>query len=78
MPGHATRATVELTDEMIEAGKSDAGGWNREQLALIGVAWPPPKGWKRSVLGKHVERETLERFLALTGGGDAVDQLSLF
>ena len=30
----------------IEAARTPAGGWKRDQLAAWGVAWPPPKGWK--------------------------------
>jgi hypothetical protein len=30
----------------IEAARTPAGGWKRDQLAAWGVPWPPPKGWK--------------------------------
>ncbi|MFF8177710.1 hypothetical protein [Streptomyces chartreusis] len=32
--------------EEIEAARTPAGGWKRDQLAAWGVSWPPPKGWK--------------------------------
>jgi hypothetical protein len=32
--------------EEVEAARTPAGGWKREQLAAWGVPWPPPKGWK--------------------------------
>ncbi|MCK1822477.1 hypothetical protein MTQ10_23410 [Streptomyces sp. XM83C] len=32
--------------EEIEAARTPAGGWKRDQLAAWGVQWPPPKGWK--------------------------------
>jgi hypothetical protein len=32
--------------EEIEAARTPAGGWKRDQLAAWGVPWPPPKGWK--------------------------------
>jgi|GEM_PF-3055585 very-short-patch-repair endonuclease len=34
------------TPEDIEAAKTPAGGWTREQLAQWGVPWPPPVGWR--------------------------------
>jgi hypothetical protein len=37
---------VAVTREFIDSGRSIAGGWTREQLAVLGVSWPPPKGWK--------------------------------
>lgn len=32
--------------EEIEAARTPAGGWKRDQLAAWGVPWPPPKRWK--------------------------------
>ncbi len=32
--------------EEVEAARTPAGGWKRDQLAAWGVPWPPPKGWK--------------------------------
>jgi hypothetical protein len=43
---------MKLTAAEIEAGKSARGGWTRAQLAQWGVPWPPPKGWKRALLGQ--------------------------
>jgi hypothetical protein len=40
-----------LTEADIEAGRSERGGWTREQLALWGVPYPPPKGWKARLAG---------------------------
>ncbi|MFE8940925.1 hypothetical protein ACFYNX_26005 [Streptomyces sp. NPDC007872] len=38
--------TVLPSPEEIEAARTPAGGWKRDQLAAWGVPWPPPKGWK--------------------------------
>jgi hypothetical protein len=38
-----------LTEADIEAGKSQRGGFTREQLAAWGVPWPPPKGWRATL-----------------------------
>ncbi|MCX5401329.1 hypothetical protein [Streptomyces sp. NBC_00102] len=32
--------------EEVEAARTPAGGWKRDQLAAWGVPWHPPKGWK--------------------------------
>ena len=34
----------------IEAARTPAGGWKREDLAKWGVPWPPPKGWKKALI----------------------------
>ncbi|MCB9616107.1 MAG: hypothetical protein H6722_27030 [Sandaracinus sp.] len=57
--------TTTVTKELIEAGRSDAGGWTREQLALIGVSWPPPKDWKRAAIGKQITEGSASRFIAI-------------
>ncbi|MEV7895352.1 hypothetical protein [Streptomyces cyaneofuscatus] len=45
-----TESTPSMTDlpspEEVEAARTPAGGWKRDQLAAWGVPWPPPKGWK--------------------------------
>ncbi|MGW4186311.1 hypothetical protein ACWEK2_29595 [Streptomyces albidoflavus] len=35
--------------EEVEAARTPAGGWKRDQLAAWGVSWPPPKGWKNEL-----------------------------
>lgn len=37
------------TRDEIEAAKTPAGGWTRDQLAAWGVPWPPPKGWRKEI-----------------------------
>jgi hypothetical protein len=41
---------MKLTAEEIEAGKTEAGGYTKAQLAEWGIEWPPPKGWKEKLL----------------------------
>ncbi|WP_236788029.1 hypothetical protein [Amycolatopsis sp. GM8] len=35
--------------EEIERARTPAGGFTRAQLAVWGVAWPPPKGWTKEL-----------------------------
>jgi hypothetical protein len=41
---------MKFTAEEIEAAKTAKGGYSREALAKLGVPWPPPKGWRQSLL----------------------------
>jgi hypothetical protein len=41
-------------------------GWNREQLAALGIAWPPMKGWLSRLIGRRVPRKMWERFMSLS------------
>lgn len=40
--------------EMIETPK---GGFKASTLALLGVDWPPAKGWRNSLVGEEVPEE---------------------
>lgn len=41
---------TEITQDEIEAAKSPKGGFKRDTLAEWGVPWPPPKGWRKTIL----------------------------
>lgn len=56
-----------ITDELIVSGQSAAGGWNREQFELMGIAWPPRRGWKRLVIGQEIDDTDACRFVLLKG-----------
>ncbi|WP_055530913.1 TnsA endonuclease N-terminal domain-containing protein [Streptomyces graminilatus] len=34
----------------IEAARTPAGGWTRDQLAAWGIPWPPPQGWREQLI----------------------------
>ncbi len=58
-------AKVMITEAMINQGKSAKGGWTQEQFKLLGIDWPPQKGWKKRACGKLIEAVDAERFVAL-------------
>jgi hypothetical protein len=73
---------VTITDDLIESGKSVAGGYSKAQLVLLGVAWPPVTGWKKQIIGSQITSDAAARFVAGRGGkvetqgktGDLFDQ----
>lgn len=54
---------ITLTEEMIRVGESSRGGYNKKQLAILGIDWPPTKGWKSSMIGKSITEETYQHFI---------------
>lgn len=53
-----------ITAAWLRQCSSPAGGWTRRQLAALGISWPPPKGWKRSLIGRPLSddvRHEVER-----------------
>lgn len=45
---------VTLTRELIDACKTNRGGFDRFTLATLGVTWPPQHGWPARVVGKRL------------------------
>ena len=39
-----------MTQDEIEAARTEKGGWMRKTLKGWGVDWPPPRGWKKALL----------------------------
>lgn len=66
VPALAQRsAIVRITEEFLASGLSARGGYSRRQLELLGVSWPPPKGWKRSVMDGIITEELAAEFVGL-------------
>jgi hypothetical protein len=57
--------TVCITEHLIKAGSNGGCGWNRRQLAVLGVPWPLEAGWMHSIIGKSVPTSVANRFLAM-------------
>lgn len=38
------------TELYINYLKSDKGGWNMISLSIMGIKWPPKKGWRKSLI----------------------------
>ncbi len=45
--------TALLTDALIGEIATPRGAWTREQLEVLGVPWPPPKGWRRQLVAEQ-------------------------
>ncbi|WP_030957847.1 TnsA endonuclease N-terminal domain-containing protein [Streptomyces sp. NRRL S-378] len=47
----AASIAIPSPDE-IEAMRTPAGGWTRDQLSAWGIPWPPPKGWRKQLVSQ--------------------------
>ena len=59
------QATTTMTLEILEAGKSTPGGWSAAQLAVFGIDYPLPAGWKRRLVGSEWPQYIIDHFLNL-------------
>lgn len=48
---------MKLTSQNIHECTTPNGGWNKAQLAVLGITWPPEKGWIRRLDGKEITEE---------------------
>lgn len=58
---------ITLSHRCLHEAASNNGGWNKAQLALLGIEWPPVQGWLRSLVGKEVSDQTWGQVMALRG-----------
>lgn len=45
-----------VSHEEIEASRTSAGGWTKEQMAAWGVSWPPKPGWRKDLVARWEAR----------------------
>ena len=58
---------VEITEEFLVSGMTSGCGINKDQFKLLGLEYPVPKGWKQSLIGKRISKETAQKFRELKG-----------
>ncbi len=56
---------MKLTRENLHPKGFVHQGYNRMQLAALGVKWPPEKGWLSKLVGTEIPDEQYQRFLSL-------------
>lgn len=54
---------ITLTWDMIQDASTLNGAWTLAQLQILGIKWPPKKGWLKNLIGKQVTHEQWERFV---------------
>ncbi len=59
--------SMRLTEEMLVKGATNGIGWNREQFNILGVKYPPMRGWKDRIIGGDISPEKYQLFLSLKG-----------
>lgn len=57
---------MQITNEWLRANATRNGGYTKAQLELVGVEWPPAKGWKKEVLGREIDGAIASEFEAIS------------
>lgn len=53
---------MKLTKEYILSHRTARGGFTKAQLAVLGVTWPPARGWLSRVVGSELSSKDRARF----------------
>ena len=56
---------MRVTERFLLDNTTPRGQWNAKQLAVLGIQWPPIKGWKQRVIGMEISEEEARRFSEL-------------
>lgn len=54
-----------VTKEWLESGMKSGVGIKKSQCEILGLSYPPLKGWKKKVIGMIITKEQSEAFLEL-------------
>lgn len=54
---------MKIDEACFSLWRTKKGGFTRAQLSLLGVDWPPTRGWKASLIGTEITSELHEKIL---------------
>jgi hypothetical protein len=54
----------EVNRDWIRRHRTERGGWTQQALAVLGVAWPPPRGWIERSIGLQLTAQERALFEA--------------
>lgn len=64
---------MRLTYELIEK----LGTLNSYQLRLLGIGWPPKRGWIHRLVGKWITEEVFQMLVELRGPRKKVERIEI-
>ena len=57
-----------ITEEWIVKNKTPAGGYNKKQFEILGIQYPPKKGWKDEIIGSELSEKKVKDFENISNG----------
>ena len=66
---------ITLTKERLEKATTPNGGYNAKQLKVLGVGFPPKKGWKSSLIGTQTNLTTFIKFVKASGNTEYLSEI---
>jgi hypothetical protein len=56
-----------VTNDWLLEWQTPTGGYNKKRLTLLGVPWPPKRGWKHDVGDAEITDEAARAFELASG-----------
>ena len=56
---------IKLTDKNLHALGTNGKGFNKKQLHILGISWPPKGGWLKQLIGTEITNEQYQTLLSL-------------
>lgn len=63
---------MSVTKELLDAGAKLGRAYTSRQIELLGLEWPPRKGWKTDVIGKSIMKSDAKEFVEIGGANPPV------
>lgn len=54
---------IRITKEILMDYRTKNGAWTKSQLDVLGVKWPPKKGWHDEVIGLKLTDDEFQKFI---------------
>lgn len=55
---------MKITEDCFNSWRTRAGGFTRAQINLLGLEWPPVKGWKASLINTEISEKLYQEILS--------------
>jgi len=65
--GRVVFVFMKLTFDNLHSAGRGGVGFNWHQLRVLGVGWPPPRGWLQNLIGTEIDDRKWEVVMALKG-----------
>ena len=56
---------IKLTHDNLHALGTNGKGFNKNQLHILGISWPPKGGWLKQLIGTEITNEQYQTILSL-------------
>ena len=63
-----------ITDDWLIKNKTPAGGYNKKQYDILGIQYPPQKGWKKDIIGTLLCKKKVKEFESISKGNQSIIQ----